>query len=459
MSTQNAARRPEEEDVKSSGLKKVVTASMAGTVVEWYEFFLYASAATLVFGKLFFPNSGTELDGIIAAFVTYAVGFVARPIGGIVFGHFGDKFGRKQLLQLSIILVGVATFAMGCLPDVPADRLLGTGPPGLPALRPGLRRRWRMGRRRPPRRRAQPQQVARLLVLVAAVRRSAGQPARHRCAVHPVRHAVLRRLPQLGLASGLLALRRDRDRRLLHPHQGPDAPIFLEAQKEVTVEKKGYGVAEVFRRYPRGVFTAMGLRFAENILYYLVVTFSITYLKVIVQTDTSRILLLLLVAHFIHFCAIPLVGKLSDAFGRKPVYMAGAILGGTWGFFAFPMMDTKNDLIILAAITIGLLFHALMYAGQPALMAEMFPTRMRYSGVSLGYQVTSIVAGSLAPIIATALLSQFKSSAPVAVYLLGACVVTMVAVFFLKETRGVSLHDIDAADAQGTADLLAASKK
>ena len=112
--------------------------------------------------------------------------------------------------------------------------------------------------------------------------------------------------------------------------------------KEVTVEKKGYGVAEVFSRYPRGVFTAMGLRFAENILYYLVVTFSITYLKVIVQTDTSRILLLLLIAHFIHFCAIPLVGKLSDAFGRKPVYMAGAILGGTWGFFAFPMLDTQN---------------------------------------------------------------------------------------------------------------------
>ncbi|MCY1229051.1 H+ symporter family protein [compost metagenome] len=139
--------------------------------------------------------------------------------------------------------------------------------------------------------------------------------------------------------------------------------------------------------------------------------------------------------------------------------MAGAVLGGTWGFFAFPMMDTKNDLVILAAITIGLLFHALMYAGQPAIMAEMFPTRMRYSGVSLGYQVTSIVAGSLAPIIATALLSQFKSSTPVAVYLLGACLVTMVAVYFLKETRGISLHDVDAADAQGTADLLAAAKK
>src|SRR6476620_6543389 len=117
MSTENAATtRADEPDVKTSGLKKVVTASMAGTVVEWYEFFLYASAATLVFGKLFFPNSGTELDGIIAAFLTYAVGFIARPIGGIVFGHFGDKFGRKQLLQVSILLVGVSTFLMGCLP-------------------------------------------------------------------------------------------------------------------------------------------------------------------------------------------------------------------------------------------------------------------------------------------------------------------------------------------------------
>ncbi|MEN3343585.1 MAG: hypothetical protein V7635_161, partial [Arthrobacter sp.] len=141
------------------------------------------------------------------------------------------------------------------------------------------------------------------------------------------------------------------------------------------------------------------------------------------------------------------------------VYMAGVVLGATWGFFAFPMMDTKNDLIILAAITIGLLFHSLMYAGQPAIMAEMFPTRMRYSGVSLGYQVTSIVAGSLAPIIATALLSQYKSSTPVAIYLLIACAITAVAVFFLKETRGISLHDVDAADAQGTADLLAAGKK
>ena len=230
-----------------------------------------------------------------------------------------------------------------------------------------------------------------------------------------------------------------------------DAPIFLEAREHIEDNPQvGYGVFEVLRRYPRGVFTAMGLRFAENILYYLVVTFTITYLKIIVDVDTSRILLLLLVAHVIHFIVVPLVGRLSDKIGRKPTYMLGALTGATWGFFAFPMMDTRDDLMILASVTIGLIFHALMYAGQPAIMAEMFPTRMRYSGVSLGYQVTSIVAGSMAPFIATGLVERYNSSVPVALYLLGACMVTFVAVLFLKETKGVSLQDIDDADAAGT---------
>ena len=460
MSTENsAARRAEETDIKASGLKKVVTASMAGTVVEWYEFFLYASAATLVFGKMFFPNSGTELDGIIAAFVTYAVGFVARPIGGIVFGHFGDKFGRKQLLQLSIVLVGASTFLMGCLPT------FGEIGYWAPALLVFLRfvQGFAVGGE---------WGGAVLLVAEHSPSASRGFWSSWPQAAVPVGNllatgvlftlsAVLSSADFLGWGwrvafwlSAVIVVVGYYIRTKVS-----DAPIFLEARKEVAVEKKGYGVAEVFRRYPRGVFTAMGLRFAENILYYLVVTFSITYLKVVVQTDTSRILLLLLVAHFVHFCAVPLVGKLSDAFGRRPVYLAGAILGGTWGFFAFPMMDTANDLIILSAITIGLLFHALMYAGQPAIMAEMFPTRMRYSGVSLGYQVTSIVAGSLAPIIATSLLNASGSSTPVALYLMGACLVTVVAVLVLKETRGISLLDVDAADARGTADMQAAARK
>ncbi|WP_434614139.1 MFS transporter [Arthrobacter sp. A5] len=442
---------PPQQSVKQSGLKKVVAASMAGTVVEWYEFFLYATAASLVFGKMFFPNAGSDLDGVMAAFLTYAVGFVARPLGGIVFGHFGDKFGRKKLLQLSIILVGASTFLMGCLPGFAQA---GYWAPGmLVGLRfiQGFAVGGEWG-------------GAVLLVAEHSPNKSRGFWSSWPQSAVPMGNL---------LATGVLLFLSSTLSEQAFLGWGwrigfwlsavivvvgyyirtkvSDAPIFLKAHEEIQANPKaGYGVAEVFRRYPRGVFTAMGLRFAENILYYLVVTFSITYLKFIVHADTARILLLLLVAHAIHFCVVPLVGKLSDAIGRKPTYMAGAVTGATWGFFAFPMMDTGNDLVILASVTIGLLFHALMYAGQPSIMAEMFPTRMRYSGVSLGYQVTSIVAGSMAPIIATALLEHYKSSVPVALYLMAACIVTAVAVLCLKETKGISLQDVDDADAAGT---------
>ena len=454
MSTTRSNSR---QDVQTSGLKKVVAASMAGTVVEWYEFFLYASAATLVFGTLFFPNAGSELEGIIAAFATYAVGFLARPIGGIVFGHFGDKFGRKRLLQFSLVLVGVATFLMGCLPTFQQIGYL--APVLLVLLRfiQGFAVGGEWG-------------GAVLLVAEHSPEKSRGFWASWPQAAVPGGNL---------LATGVLFVLASTlsDEAFLSwgwrvafwlsavivlvgyyiRTKVSDAPIFLKAQKEVVAGDKGYGIVEVFRRYPRGVFTAMGLRFAENILYYLVVVFSITYLKIIVQMDTSRVLLLLLIAHAIHFVVIPLVGHLSDRVGRRPVYFVGALLAGTWGFFAFPMMDTANDFIIIVAIMVGLLFHALMYAGQPAIMAEMFPTRMRYSGVSLGYQVTSVIAGSIAPIIAVSLLSAFDSSVPVAIYLAAACLLTALVVLTLKETRGLSLHDIDAADAAESADRAAAA--
>ena len=451
----STTRSDSHNDPQSSGLKKVVAASMAGTVVEWYEFFLYASAATLVFGTLFFPNAGSELEGIIAAFATYAVGFLARPIGGIVFGHFGDKFGRKRLLQFSLVLVGVATFLMGCLPTFQQIGYL--APVLLVILRfiQGFAVGGEWG-------------GAVLLVAEHSPEKSRGFWASWPQSAVPMGN-LLATAVLFILASSLS------DEAFLSwgwrvafwlsavivlvgyyiRTKVSDAPIFLKAQKEVVAGDKGYGIIEVFRRYPRGVFTAMGLRFAENILYYLVVVFSITYLKIIVQMDTSRVLLLLLIAHAIHFAVIPLVGHLSDRVGRRPVYFVGAVLAGTWGFFAFPMMDTANDIIIIIAIMTGLLFHALMYAGQPAIMAEMFPTRMRYSGVSLGYQVTSVIAGSIAPIIAVSLLSTFESSVPVAIYLAAACLVTALVVLSLKETRGLSLHDIDAADAAESADRAA----
>lgn len=442
-----------------SGLRKVVAASMAGTIVEWYEFFLYATAATLVFNVIFFPPSENPLDNIIKAFLTYAVGFIARPLGGIVFGHFGDKYGRKRLLQLAIILVGVSTFLMGCLPTF--DAIGYAAPILLVVLRffQGFAVGGEWG-------------GAVLLVAEHSPDKERGFWASWPQAAVPAGNLIATVV--LLTLSWTLS-----DEAFLSwgwrvafwlsvvivavgyyiRTKVTDAPIFVEAQAEAEAEadkRTRYGVLEVLKRYPRGVFTAMGLRFGENIMYYLVVTFSITYMSAHLGMDTSTILLLILFAHVVHFAVIPVVGRFSDKLGRKPVYATGAVLAAAWGFIAFPLFDTENDWLIVGVLILGLVIHALMYAGQPAIMAEMFPTRMRYSGVSLGYQVTSIIAGSLAPIIATLLLSTYGSWVPVAIYLALAAAVTLVAVIALRETVGISLRSIDAADRERLAERVEA---
>ncbi len=433
-----------------AGLRRVVLASMAGTVVEWYEFFLYGTAATLVFGKVFFASGGNELNGILDAFLTYAVGFVARPLGGIVFGYFGDRHGRKRLLQLSLLLVGASTFLMGCLPTF--HQVGYWAPVLLVILRfvQGFAVGGEWG-------------GAVLLVAEHSPSRSRGFWASWPQSGVPAGN-MLATIVLLVLTSTLS------DSAFLSwgwrvafwlsalivfigyyvRSKVTDAPIFVAAQRE-TVQRKAtsYTVFEVLVRYPRGVFTAMGLRFGENVMYYLVVTFSITYLKVHAHVDTQVILWWLLAGHSVHFFVIPVFGRLGDRIGRRPVYLVGALATATWGFFAFPMMDSRHDAIIMAALIIGLVFHALMYAGQPAIMAEMFPTRMRYAGVSLGYQVTSLVAGSLAPIIAVKLLDSFGDSVPIAWYLAGSAAITVVAVLFARETRGIDLEAVDRADLPG----------
>ncbi len=441
------------------GLRRVVAASMAGTVVEWYEFFLYATAATLVFNKIFFPDNGNDLDNIIKAFLTYAVGFIARPIGGIVFGHFGDKYGRKHLLQVAIVLVGATTFLMGCLPTFHSVGY--AAPIMLVALRflQGFAVGGEWG-------------GAVLLVAEHAPSKERGFWASWPQAAVPVGN-LLATVVLLVLSSTLS------DEAFLAwgwrigfwlsviivivgyyiRTRVSDAPIFQEAKAELEQNAAvGYGVGEVFKRYPRGVFTAMGLRFGENIMYYMVVTFSITYMATQLKMVTSTILGLMLIAHVIHAILVPLVGRFTDTRGRRPVYATGVILMMVWGVVAFPMFNTANLGIILAAIVLGLAIHALMYAGQPAIMAEMFPTRMRYSGVSLGYQVTSIVAGSMAPIIATWLLKVYGSWVPVAGYIVFAALVTLVAVFFMRETKGIDLSAIDEADRLATDGEVEAAK-
>ncbi|KAB1657638.1 MFS transporter [Pseudoclavibacter sp. CFCC 11306] len=429
------------------GLRQVVLASMAGTIVEWYEFFLYATAATLVFNKVFFPPSEDPYAPIIAAFVTYAVGFVARPLGGIVFAHFGDRYGRKHLLQVAIIMVGASTFLMGCLPTFAT---VGYWAPALlVALRfiQGIAVGGEWG-------------GAVLLVAEHAPAKSRGFWASWPQAALPLGNLLATIVllvlsaslsPEAFLSWGwrigfwlsvvIVAVGYYVRTKI------SDAPIFQETQRKIEQEDEvRYGVFEVLKRYPRGVLTAMGLRFAENILYYMVVTFSITYLSVWVKMDTSSILGLMFFAHVFQFVIVPLTGALTDRVGRKPVYIAGAVLTGVWPFVAFPMFNTAAPLMVILAIILGLFVHGLMYAGQPAIMSEMFPTRMRYAGVSFGYQVTSIVAGSVAPIIATALLGQFASWVPIALYLVGAALITLIAAVSLRETKGITLEEIDRLD-------------
>ena len=227
-----------------------------------------------------------------------------------------------------------------------------------------------------------------------------------------------------------------------------EAPIFLEAKAQLEEEQAAsYGVREVIRKYPKGILQAMGLRFAENIMYYLVVSFAIVYLKCVHKYDTSSLLLALLIAHVVHFVVIPQIGRLADARSQAGLpdrchqrcHLA---------VLRLPHVRYQESRDHRCAVTIGLCLHAFMYAGQPALMTELFPTRMRYSGVSLGSQVTSIFAGSLAPLLATQWLKDTGSWMPTAIYLVISCAITAVVVLSLKETKGIALEDVDRADAE-----------
>ncbi|PFE48533.1 MFS transporter [Bacillus cereus] len=420
-------------------LKKVV-ASMIGSVAEWYEFFLYGTASALVFGELFFQQTGNAIDGILAAFALYAVGFVARPIGGLVFGHYGDKIGRKNLLQLSLIIVGITTFLMGCIPTFSSIGYW--APILLVTLR--LIQGFAFGG-----------EWGGAVILV-----SEHSPSDRR--------GYWASWPQAGVPLGnliatiiLLLLSKN-----LSPEQFmdwgwrvafwfsavvvliglwirksvDDAPIFKESQeKQAQLEKQQLGIIEVIKDHKKAIIAGIGARFAENILYYIVVTFSISYLKLVVDKDTSQILLLMFGAHAIHFFLIPLMGHLSDVWGRKPIYMTGAVLTAFWGFIGFPMMDTGNDWLIMTAITIGLFIQSMTYSPYSALMTELFPTHIRYTALSLCYQVAPILAGSLAPLISLSLLNKFNSSIPISIYLVISSIISISCIMLVKETKGKSL--------------------
>ena len=429
-----------ENTENQSQLKKVVAASMIGSVAEWYEFFLYGTASALVFGQLFFQQTGNAIDGILAAFALYAVGFLARPLGGLVFGHYGDKIGRKKLLQLSLILVGITTFLMGC---VPTFQSIGYWAPALlvtlrliqgfafggewggavilvsehsPADRRGYWASW-------------PQTGVPLGNLVATIILLILSKYLTPEAFMDWGWRVAFWFSAVVVIIGLW-IRKSVD----------DAPVFKEAQeKQAQLEQQQLGIVEVLKHHKRAIVAGIGARFAENILYYMVVTFSISYLKLVVHKDTTEILLLMFGAHAVHFFFIPLMGHLSDKIGRKPIYITGAVLTAFWGFVGFPLMDTGNDWLIMLAIIFGLFIQSMTYSPYSALMTELFPTHIRYTALSLCYQVAPILAGSWAPLISLTLLKEYNSSLPISVYLVASSVISILCIMLVKETKGKSL--------------------
>ncbi|WP_328923974.1 MHS family MFS transporter [Streptomyces sp. NBC_00190] len=426
-----------------SGIARIISASLIGTTIEWYDFFLYGSAAALVFNKLFFPSS-EPLVGTLLAFLTYAIGFAARPLGGVVFGHYGDKIGRKKLLVLSLLMMGGATFAMGLLPT---HASIGVGAPVLLTLL-RLVQGFALG--------------GEWGGAVLLVSEHGDDKNRGFWASWPQAGAPGGNLLATGVLALLAAVQSD-EAFLAWGWRIPfllsgvlvviglwirvsvsESPLFLEAQARAAEQAAaGAGekppVVEVFRTNWRGVLTAVGTRLGENISYYVLTAFLLVYVTTHLGLSKSDGLNAVLIGSAVHFVTIPAWGALSDRIGRRPVTLIGSVGMTGWAFAFFAMLDSRSFPVIATAVTVGLLFHGAMYGPQAAFISEMFDTNVRYSGASMGSQLASIIGGALAPIIAVALLDDYGSSLPISVYLAAAAVITSGTVLAAKETRGRNL--------------------
>ncbi|HYP45651.1 MAG TPA: MFS transporter [Propionibacteriaceae bacterium] len=421
-----------------SSVRRVIVASLIGTSLEWYDFFIYGTAAALVFNKLFFP-SFDPLVGTLLAFTTYAVGFVARPLGGIVFGHYGDKLGRKNVLVVTLLLMGIATFLIGLMPTYATIGVW--APILLVALRflqgLGLGGEWG---------------GAVLMTL------ESGDPSRR---------GLNASWPQVGvpigllLANGVLSLMGAVTSDAAFLSWGwrvpfllsgllvvvglwiritiAESPLFREVEQ--TESKAAAPIVEVLKRYPKQVILAVGARVGVDVAFYTFVLFITTYVATYLNLPRNYALNAVLIAAAIQVFAIPYFGHLSDRYGRRPVYLAGAVGAAIWVFAFFALLDTGRFALIVLAAVVALFFHAAMYGPQAAFITEMFPTKVRYSGASIGYQLAGILGGALAPIISVALLDRFDTSVAVSVYAVAMIAITLACVLLAPETSRTDLHD------------------
>jgi metabolite-proton symporter len=421
-------------------LRKVVAASLIGTMIEWYDFFLYGFAAALVFNQLFFPSYDPWV-GTLLAFATYALGFVARPVGGIVFGHYGDRIGRKRLLMLSLIMMGVATVLIGLLPTYAQIGVW--APILLIALRliQGFAVGGEWGG----------------AVLLAAEHGDAR------------RRGYWASWPQAGvplgliLAAGVLAIISAQQSEAEFVAWGWRVPFLLSAvlvavgwwirtsiAESATFENAlaeaeappRAPALEVVRQYPLALLVGAGLRVGENISYYIITVFSITYITEVAHLSRDTALQAILIGSIVHFVAIPSFARLSDSIGRRLVYAFGGLGMAGFSFAFFPMLGSGDWATIVGAVTVALVLHGAMYGPQAAFIAELFPTRIRYSGASIAYQATSIFAGSLAPIVAVWLYAETGSIFWVALYVGIACLISGATALLARETKGKELAEI-----------------
>lgn len=421
-------------------LRRVVMASLIGTTIEWYDFFLYGTAAALIFNKLFFPEFDPVV-GTLLAFATYAVGFFARPVGGIVFGHYGDRIGRKRLLMLSLILMGAATALIGLLPTY--NQIGIAAPIALVVLR--LVQGFAVGG-----------EWGGAVLLVAE---HGDKERRGFWASWPQAGVPAGNLLAAGVLALLAATLSDADFLswgwripfLLSVvlvaigwwirNRVSESPTFATALAQAEAPPK-VPALDVLRERPVELITGAGLRVGENISYYIITTFSIFWMTEVAKLSRGEALNAILIGGAVHFVAIPLLAALSDRIGRRWVYAFGGLGLAAFSFLFFDMLGSGDFGLAVAAITIALVLHGAMYGPQAAFIVELFPTRYRYSGASIAYQLTSIVAGSLAPIIAVALYQRTQSWVPVAIYVSVACLISGITALLARETKGVDLASI-----------------
>lgn len=453
------------EEVSRSSIFKVALASLIGTSIEWYDFFLYGTAAALVFNRLFFPEVD-PLIGTLAAFATFGVGFVARPIGGIVFGHLGDKLGRKAMLVTTLLIMGIATVLIGLLPTFETIGI------------------W-----------------AAILLVVLRLAQGFGVGGEWGGAVlMAVEHSPEGRRgfygswPQMGVPIGLLLatgvfsifsnITTD-EQFLAWGWRIPfllsivliavglfirlaiaESPAFQQlqrmqerAQEEREQEEAGqesqveegetphrFPIIDVLRYQPKNVLVAMGMRMAENGSFYIFSVFVLTYTTQELGLPRNVILNGVLIAAALEIFAIPAFGALSDKLGRRPVYMFGALFSLLFAFPYFWLTDTRSTTLIWLAIVLALVVgHGAMYGPQASFFSELFSTGVRYSGASIGYQLASVIAGGFSPFIATALLAWAGGNAwPVALYMVVLAAITAIAVYFAAETYQSDISGVSA---------------